>query len=195
MRVRIAVLAAAACGLFALSGCQLLDKGDDKAAAPTPTPTAASKTPSPGSNGKASASANSRSTGKATGGATRGGDLPNVCTLLTKAEVSALAGGKTVSQVDEDGQPANSPTRYCQWQLSGGQIAIFLTKTTSSDFKTEHSQQTRVTGVGDEAHQADGHLYVLHGDIQIDSYVRNGGSDASNLQVAKNTALKIITKL
>jgi len=188
MRVRIAVLAAAACGLLALSGCQLLDKDDDKAAAPTPAPTAASTTPS----GKASASG--KATGKATGGA-RSGDLPNVCTLLTKAEVSALAGGKQVSQVDEDGQPAGSTTRYCQWQLSGGQLAIFLSKATASDFKQEHSQQTKVAGVGDEAHQADGHLYVLHGDIQIDSYARNGGSDASNLQVAKNAALKVITKL
>jgi hypothetical protein len=185
MRVRIAVLAAAACGLFALSGCQLLDKDGDKAAAPTPAPTGASTTPS----GKTTPSAkSSRST------AAKSGDLPNVCTLLSRTEVSTLAGGKQITQVDEDGEPAGATTRYCQWQLSGARLAVFLSKTTASNFKQEHGQQTKVTGVGDEAHLADGHLYVLHGDIQIDSY-GSSGSEGSSQQLAKNAALKVIEKL
>lgn len=184
MRVRIAVVAAAACGLFALSGCQFLEK-DEPAAAPTPASSTTAK-PTPSA---------SKSAGKAAGNNTKSGDLPDVCKLLSKAEVTTIAGGKQVTQVDEDGQSAGSTTRYCQWQLSGGQLAVFLQKTSSSDFKTEHGQQQKVTGVGDEAHFADGHLYVLHDGIQIDSYARVSGNEGASLQMAKNAALKVIERL
>ena len=83
--------------------------------------------------------------GKSTAGNTRSGDLPNPCTLLTRAEVSTLAGGKQITQVDEDGEKDGATTRYCQWQLAGGQLAVFLSKTTSSNFKTGHSSQPKVT--------------------------------------------------
>ncbi|GAA1032328.1 hypothetical protein GCM10009557_30460 [Virgisporangium ochraceum] len=181
MRVRTAVVVAAACGLFALSGCQLLEKDEDPAAAPTP---AASTT----------TSAKATPTSKATGGA-KSGDLPNPCTLLTKAEVSTISGGKAVTQIDEDGEKDGATTRYCQWQLSGGQLAIFLSKSSASEFKQAHGQQQKVTGVGDDARQADGHLYVLHGDIVIDAYARSSGNEAATTQMAKNAALKVIDKL
>lgn len=181
MRVRTAVVVAAACGLFALSGCQFLEKDEDPAAAPTPaasTTTSARATPS----------------SKATGGA-KSGDLPNPCTLLTRAEVSTIAGGKAITQIDEDGEKDGATSRYCQWQLSGGQLAIFLSKTSASEFKQAHGQQQKVTGVGDDARQADGHLYVLHGDILIDSYARVSGSEGATTQMARNAALKVIDKL
>lgn len=182
MRVRIAVVAAAACGLFTLSGCQFLEK-DEPAAAPTP---AASSSAKPTPSGKAS--------GKATGKAASG-DLPNPCTLLSKAEVSTIAGGKQVTQVDEDGEKDGATTRYCQWQLAGGQLAVFLSKTSASDFKQAHSQHPKVTGVGDEAATDSGHLYVRHGDILIDSYARVSGNEGATAQMAKNAALKVIDKL
>lgn len=178
MRVRTAVVAAAACGLFTLSGCQFLEK-DEPAAAPTPAATSSAQ-PTP--------------SGKATG-KTTGGDLPNPCTLLTKAEVTTIAGGKQVTQVDEDGEKDGAATRYCQWQLAGGQLAIFLSKTSASDFKTAHAQHQKVTGVGDEAATDSGHLYVRHGDILIDSYARVSGNEGATAQMAKNAALKVIAKL
>lgn len=178
MRVRTAVVAAAACGLFTLSGCQFLEK-DEPAAAPTPAATSSAK-PTP--------------SGKATG-KTTGGDLPNPCTLLTKAEVTTIAGGKQVTQVDEDGEKDGAATRYCQWQLAGGQLAIFLSKTSASDFKEAHAQHQKVTGVGDEAATDSGHLYVRHGDILIDSYARVSGNEGATAQMAKNAALKVIAKL
>jgi hypothetical protein len=180
MRVRTVVVVAAACGLFTLSGCQFLEK-DEPAAAPTPAATStASGKPTP--------------SGKATG-KTTGGDLPNPCTLLTKAEVTTIAGGKQVTQVDEDGEKDGAATRYCQWQLAGGQLAIFLSKTSASDFKTAHAQHQKVTGVGDEAATDSGHLYVRHGDILIDSYARVSGNEGATAQMAKNAALKVIAKL
>lgn len=178
MRVRTAVVAAAACGLFTLSGCQFLEK-DEPAAAPTPAATSSAK-PTP--------------SGKATG-KTTGGDLPNPCTLLTKAEVTTIAGGKQVTQVDEDGEKDGAATRYCQWQLAGGQLAIFLSKTSASDFKEAHAQHQKVTGVGDEAATDSGHLFVRHGDILIDSYARVSGNEGATAQMAKNAALKVIAKL
>jgi hypothetical protein len=184
MRVRIAVVAAAACGLFALSGCQLIEQ-DDPAAAPTP---ASSTTPT----GKSTPSG--RATGTKAGTNSNAG-LPNPCTLLTRAEVTTIAGGKQVTQVDEDGEKDGATTRYCQWQLSGGQLAVFLSKTTASEFKTAHGQQQKVSGVGDEAALADGHLYVRHGGILIDSYARVSGNEGSTNQMAKNAAIKVIERL
>jgi hypothetical protein len=185
MRVRIAVVAAAACGLFTLSGCQFLEK-DEPASNANSAPTPAASAP---------ASGKSTPSGKSTGGAARNGDLPDVCELLTKAEVTTIAGGKQVTQVDEDGAKPGDATRYCQWQLAGGQLAVFLTKTNAADFKTEHGQQQKVTGVGDDARFADGHLYVLHEGIQIDSYARVSGNEGASLQMAKNAALKVIERL
>ena len=43
--------------------------------------------------------------------------------------------------------------------------------------------------------QADGHLYVRHGDILIDSYARVSGNEGATAQMAKNAALKVIDKL
>lgn len=184
MRVRIAVVAAAACGLFALSGCQLLDK-DEPAAQPTPaasSPAGPKTTPS------------GRATGTKAGNNSTAG-FTNPCLLLTKAEVSTIAGGKAVTQVDEDGEKDGATVRYCQWQLSGGQLAVFLSKTTRSDFDREHGRQQKVGGVGDDARFADGHLYVLHGDVQIDSYARVSGNEGASLQMAKNAALKVLDRL
>ncbi len=185
MRVRIAVVAAAACGLFALSGCQFLEK-DDPAAAPTPA-------------ASAPASAKTTPSGRATGGTKAGNNstagFKNPCLLLTRAEVTTIAGGKAVTQVDEDGEKDGATVRYCQWQLSGGQLAVFLAKTSKADFNTEHGKQQKVSGVGDDARFADGHLYVLHGDVQIDSYARVSGNEGGSLQMAKNAALKVIERL
>lgn len=187
MRVRSVVVAAAACGLFALSGCQFLEK-DEPAAAPTPaTSTSTTTTPSAKASGKAS--------GKDNGGNASTAGFKNPCLLLSRAEVTTIAGGKAVTQVDEDGEKDGAAVRYCQWQLAGGQLAVFLTRTTESDFGTAHGRQQKVTGVGDDARFADGHLYVLHGDVQIDAYARVSGKEGASLQMAKNAALKVIDRL
>jgi hypothetical protein len=194
MRVRIAVLAAAACGLFALSGCQLLDKGDDnKAAAPTPAPTA---TPSatPSGTAKATPTGKASASGKATG-ANRQAGTPDVCALLTRQEVTTIAGGRQITQIDPDGEQPGATVRNCQWQLSGARLAIFLSPTTSSEFKGSYGQGQKVNGVGDEAAMSSGHLYVRHGNMLIDVYATVSGNEAAGNQMAKNAALKIIEKL
>ena len=115
-------LAAVAVTTVALSGCGVLqgsgaDSGGKAAQAATPAP---------------SATAGSTS---GLGSVKDEGDIPDPCTLLTKSDVADLT-GREVSRMDDDGQPAGESTRYCQWQQPGGQLDIFLSRTTASDFTT-----------------------------------------------------------
>lgn len=43
-----------------------------------------------------------------------------------------------------------------------------------------------VSGIGHDAFELAGHLYVIYGTVMVDVYAR-GGSDAENLTVAKKT--------
>src|ERR1700754_959943 len=54
-----------------------------------------------------------------------GGSFPDPCTLLTDAEVAELT-GRDITQIDKDGADPAASTRYCQWQQSSGQLAVFL---------------------------------------------------------------------
>ncbi|MDI6099468.1 DUF3558 family protein [Actinoplanes sp. NEAU-A12] len=119
-----------------------------------------------------------------------GGDLPDPCTLLDSGDVADLT-GREVTQVDEDGGGSGDTTRHCQWQQSGGQVAIFLTRTTAEDFDVTIAEAEWVDGVGQDAYAHSGHLYVLHGTVQIDVYSR-GASDEQNLDDAKEIAQALI---
>jgi hypothetical protein len=121
------------------------------------------------------------------------GDIPDPCTLLSEAEVVDLT-GREITQIDEDGGSAGDPTRYCQWQQSGGQLAVFLSRTTADDFQVTVDQAEWVDGVGQDAYTHSGHLYVLHGTVQIDVYSR-GASDAKNLSHAKAVAKTLIPRI
>jgi hypothetical protein len=134
--------------------------------------------------------------GSSVGGGTTvkdSGDLPDVCALLSKAEVSTLT-GRSITQVDVDGAKPGDPTRYCQWQLSEGQLAVFLTRTTKEEFQLRAPQSTQVPAVADEAYLNSGHLYALYGTIQLDVYAR-GKSDAENVNTAKATVAALLPRI
>lgn len=119
--------------------------------------------------------------------------LPDPCTLLDRDEVEHLT-SRPVTQIDEDGADAGDATRYCQWQQEGGQLAIFLSPTTGEDFRLTIAEAEWVDGVGQDAYWHSGHLFVLHGDVQIDVYSR-GASDARNLSDARSVAATLIERL
>ncbi|MFC4070053.1 hypothetical protein [Actinoplanes subglobosus] len=121
------------------------------------------------------------------------GDIPDPCTLLSEAEVVDLT-GREITQIDEDGGSAGDVTRYCQWQQSGGQLAVFLSRTTAEDFEITVAEAEWVDGVGQYAYTHSGHLYVLYGTVQIDVYSR-GASDSRNLADAKAVAKTLIPRI
>jgi predicted small secreted protein len=127
------------------------------------------------------------------GSAKDAGNLPDPCDLLTDAEVTDLT-GRSISQKDVDDSPADSTVRYCQWQQPGGQLALFLARTTEADFETVIADATTVTGVGQDAFALAGHLYVLYGTVQLDVYSR-GDSDDENLAKAKRVAEVVMPRI
>lgn len=182
VRRGLAAAVVTAAGLLALSGCQLIGKDDAAGSAPTPAPS--SSTP---------AGAKAHPSGKSTAKNTADGTLPDVCQLFTRAEVAGLSGGHQVTQVDKDGAGADATTRHCQWQMNDARLAVFLSRTTGSDFRAAHGNARKVTGIGDDAASDSGHLYVLADTVEIDVYAVVGGAEAP--AVAKNTAQKVIEKL
>ena len=171
----LAAFVAAAAACFVLTGCGVLSAGS---AAPIPT---ASPTASPTSDSGLGDSVKDS------------GDLPDPCTLLTKKQVTDLT-GREITQVDEDGQKSGNDTRFCQWQQSGGQVALFLSRTTEADFQLRVADAKPVDGVGEDAFELSGHLYVLYGTVSIDVYSR-GDSDEENLREATAIARKVIPQI
>jgi Protein of unknown function (DUF3558) len=167
--------------VIALGGCGLLDTktdGNSASAAggggdarPTPTVSSVSKV----------------------GSAKDDGDLPDPCTLLSKAEVADLT-GRQITQVDKDDAQPGDASRYCQWQQEGGQLALFLTRSTEDEFTTKIADARTVDGVGADAFELAGHLYVLYGTVQIDVYSR-GGSDEQNLTDAKKVVKAVMPRI
>ncbi|MFI7599198.1 DUF3558 family protein [Actinoplanes sp. NPDC049681] len=171
---------AALAAIAALSGCGALP-ATGSPAGPQPTPSSDSGL---GDSGKDSSSAES---GKDSG------DIPDPCTLLSDAEVKSLT-GRGISQRDEDGAQAGDASRFCQWQQPDGQLAVFLARTTESDFEVKIAEAEPVDGVGEDAFSLAGHLYVLHGTVSIDVYSR-GDSDEENIDKAKRIAKVLIPKI
>lgn len=174
------VVVLATIALLASSGCGVINNSDDDQATAAPTPAATTE-------------ATPAATGAAAGGAGDGGNIPDPCTLLTKADVTSLT-GRNVTRIDKDGASDGDVSRFCQWQQSSGQLAIFLTRTTADEFKVTVAEAKHVDGLGDDAYTANGHLYVLDGTVQIDVYAR-GGSDAENLTTAEKVANVLIPKI
>ena len=122
-----------------------------------------------------------------------GGSFPDPCTLLSDAEVTELT-GRDITQIDRDGADATASTRYCQWQQSSGQLAVFLSRATSDDFTVARADSPSIPGVGDDAYWRDGHLYVLIGGAQIDVYAR-GGDDQQSQAEAEKVAQALIPRV
>ena len=171
----VAIVAIAATG-----GCGLLgsDDGESPGNSANAAPTSAAPT------------ATARS---GLGSVKDAGDIPDPCKLLSEAEVVDLTGRK-ITQTDRDEAEPGSVTRFCQWQQSGGQLAIFLARTTADEFDNTIAGATPVPGVGEDAFSLAGHLYVLYGTVQLDVYSR-GGSDAENLAEAKKIAETLIPRI
>ncbi|GAA1749610.1 DUF3558 family protein [Luedemannella helvata] len=129
------------------------------------------------------------------GSGTGASGLPDVCTLLTKEEVTALAGGASVLQVDRDDAAPDATVRYCQWQLSGARLAIQLGPTTEADFGTNHPDSEPVTDLGYDAHFFSNHLFIRKGHIEVDIYATTpAGGDADKL-FAKAAATQVLPRL
>jgi hypothetical protein len=181
MTRRLLALAAASVAAVALGGCGALDADRGRpvaadAAGPLPTPSgsavsglgAAEKAPSD--------------------------DLPDPCALLTATEVVSVT-GRRISETDRDDAEPGDTTRYCQWQQDGGQVALFLARTTREDFDAGVSHAQPVDEVaGHDAFSLAGHLYVRDDDVQVDVYSR-GGADEQNLADEVRVAEVVLPRL
>lgn len=125
--------------------------------------------------------------------AASGGNIPDPCTLLSDTEVTELT-GRDITQIDRDGADAGASTRYCQWQQSSGQLAVFISRTTGAEFTAARAGSPTVAGLGDDAYSRDGHLYVLVGTVSLDVYAR-GGDDAQNQAEAEKVAAALLPKV
>ena len=121
--------ALAAVTVLALSGCGSDSEPGNKAGAVGPASPSASSGPVPAGSGPAGVGPSS-----GLGPVKNSGDIPDPCTLLTNEDVLDLT-GRPVTQIDKDDAKPGDPVRYCQWQQTGGQLAIFLSRTTPADFK------------------------------------------------------------
>jgi Protein of unknown function (DUF3558) len=70
------------------------------------------------------------------------GDIPDPCTLFSDAEVMSLI-GRDITQIDRDGADAAASTRYCQWQQSSGQLVVFISRSSTDDFKLRRRTRPR----------------------------------------------------
>jgi hypothetical protein len=122
-----------------------------------------------------------------------GANFPDPCTLLSDAEVTGLT-GRDITQIDKDGADASAPTRYCQWQQSSGQLAVFVARSNAEEFKTAQADAPSIPGIGDDAYWRDSHLYVLVGRTQLDVYSR-GGDEAQSQAEAEKVAGALLPKV
>jgi len=164
---------------FSLTGCGVIDQASGSAPAATTTGNPASTTPASDS-GLGDSVKDS-------------GDIPDPCTLLSDDQVTTLT-GREISQKDEDGAKDGDATRFCQWQQPSGQLAVFLSRTTESDWETTIAEAEPVDGIGEKAFTLAGHLYVLYGTVQLDVYNR-GDSDEENLAKAKKIVEVLLPKI
>lgn len=126
-------------------------------------------------------------------GTDSGSSLPDICTLLTKDEVAELTGHSVTQMSNEGGNSSNA--RYCQWQLTEGQLNVEVDIETRDGFDVRNQQATPVDGIGEAAYSLSGHLYVFQSGKVVDVYATPSTSDSANLTVEKNTAAKILPKV
>lgn len=134
-------------------------------------------------------------TPSATSSTGSGSLLPDVCGLLSKAEVTALTGGLEILQVDPDGAAPDATVRHCQWQASGARLAIQLSPTTEADFGGDHPNFEPVAGLGDAAHFFSDHLFVRKGSIQVDVYASTAAGGETDRLLATAAATQVLTRL
>ncbi|WP_426511896.1 DUF3558 family protein [Dactylosporangium sp. McL0621] len=189
MSRRIIVLAAAALGALGLAGCS--QESGTTTAQPSTPPAAASPAASAAS-APASSAARSGSA-KPSSSTKQANSVPDICKLMSKAEVQTLT-GESVTLMSDDGG-STSGTRYCQWQLSQGQLTVTVSLETRENFDVRNKQAQPVMGVGTTAYSLAGHLYVWQNGRDVDVYVSSESSDQANLSVARRTAAQLLPRL
>lgn len=176
-RHRILAATALLTGALSLAGCGVL--GGTADTADTPTPGGAATT------GAASAPAATKNAGPVA--------LPDICTLLTKAEVNTLTGQKVTLMSNEGGN--SSGARYCQWQLTNGQLTVAVDVETRQQFDVQNKEAVQVDGIGESAYSLAGHLYVYADGKAVDAYATSAGNDAGNLKVERRAIEMVLPKL
>jgi hypothetical protein len=174
---RSTVLVAAVLGALCLAGCGHASDG----------------TPARSGTSASAQSGTSAGTGSASPGTEPAGSLPKVCPLLSTAEVTALTGEQVTVMTDDGG--ASGAARYCQWQLSQGQLTVAVTPETREGFDVRNKQAVAVPGLGTAAYLLSGHLFVWENGRDVDVYVSSKSSDEANLEVAKRTAAQFLPRL
>jgi hypothetical protein len=180
--MRVLIRTAFAATVLLLGACQTEDP-DAKAGAPSTTTAAATTiatttAPAPASPTSAPAAG-----------------FPDVCTLLSRAEVTQLTGGKPILSVDPDGLTTSADVRHCQWQLSGARIAVQLSRTTAATFGADHPGSETVADLGDGAHYFSNHLFVRKGTVQVDVYASTAEGVANDKRVAQAAAAMVVARL
>ncbi|OBA88495.1 hypothetical protein A5662_25210 [Mycobacteriaceae bacterium 1482268.1] len=125
--------------------------------------------------------------------ASENADIPDPCTLLSDTEVTGLT-GRDIVQIDKDGGDTTASTRYCQWQQSGGQLAVFVTRTSPADFAITQAGTPSIPEIGDGAYWRDGHLFALVRRVQLDVYA-SGGDEQQNQAEAEQVAQALLPKV
>jgi hypothetical protein len=161
-------------GLLTLAGCRLPGESDDTPANSSAAGGGTNASPAPTSNAS-------------------GSPLPDICTLLTKDDVADLTNREVTIMTNEGGN--SSGARYCQWQLSAGQLTVTVNNETRESFDVRNQQSTPVDGIGETAYSLSGHLYVFQNGRAVDVYASSSDSDSTNLEVEKNTAEKVLPTL
>jgi hypothetical protein len=181
--LRLATVAAvAAAGALALSACGGTDKTPTGGNVAAPTAAASSAATTPGDAAQPTPST-----------ADSASALPDICKLLTKAEVTDLTGEQVTIMTDEGGNSPNA--RYCQWQLSAGQLTVTVNNEDRQSFDVRNQQSKSVDGIGETAYSLAGHLYVYDAGRTVDVYVSSEGSASANLTVEKKTATQVLPRL
>ncbi|MEV6930583.1 DUF3558 family protein [Dactylosporangium sp. NPDC051485] len=188
---RLAPSLAAALAALALTGCAKHAAGPTAAAVassqPAPAASATVSAPAPTTAPSPSHASAAASPSHAPAA------LPDICRLLTKAEVTGLTGEQVTLMTDDGG---SSPTsRYCQWQLSRGQLTITVSLETRENFDIRDRQATPVAGVGAAAYSLSGHLFIWEDGRNVDVYASPKSSDAANLAVERRAAAEVLPRL
>jgi hypothetical protein len=171
---------------FALTGCQTPEPDGTDVPSATAGPSTVAGSPSTTTGSPTPPPSATTASAKA---------LPDVCSLLSRAEVIKLAGGKPMLSVDPDPAAPGATVRYCQWQLSGARLGVQLSYTTDARFGQDRSGAESVTGLGDEAQFYSNHLFVRKGTIEVDVYASTAEGVANDKRVAKEAAAMVVARL
>jgi hypothetical protein len=178
----ITSIAAVSVGLT-LGGCGLLQKKDANAGSGQSTPVVSTGTPQVPDSAPATPAPSDTAA------------IPDPCTLLTDADVSAISG----SQISGHNNHASNAIPECSWDSDRGWLRLMLSSTTKDAFhgaSTSDSDSKPVAGFGDEAFVKDSDMSFRHDTLWVKiSWVGFTGSADARLAAEKKVAAKILGNL